>query len=85
MLGAALLLVINVLMAVVGWRYLFRTEAVVADARARQGKKRLTQASLNSTMAMKSWYPTYVRCAGVGLWVLDLLMIYFLWFPKAPQ
>ena len=40
MLGAALLLVINVLMAVVGWRYLFRTEAVVADARARQGKKK---------------------------------------------
>lgn len=85
MIGTVLLLVINILMAAVGWRYLFRTEAVVADARARQQKKKWTQVSLNSTLAMKGWYPTYVRCLGAALWVLDLLMIYFLWFPKAPQ
>ncbi|MGA7461713.1 MAG: hypothetical protein WBW69_15900 [Candidatus Korobacteraceae bacterium] len=85
MLGAALLLVINVLMAVVGWRYVFRTEAVVADARSRQEKKKWSQVSPSASMATKSWYPTYIRCLGAGLWVLDLLMIYFLWFPKALQ
>jgi hypothetical protein len=82
MIVTILLIVINVLMAMVGWRYLFRTQAVVADARARQAKKRLTQASLNSSMAMQSWYPTYVRCAGAMLWAFDLFLIYMLWFWK---
>jgi len=85
MIGTVLLLVINILMAVVGWRYLFRTDAVVADARARLQKKRLTQVSLNSSMSTQSWYPTYVRCAGVALWVFDLFLIYFLWFWKPSQ
>jgi hypothetical protein len=85
MIGTVLLVVINILMAAVGWRYLFQTEAVVADARARQEKKKWTQVSPSARLATKSWYPTYIRCLGAGLWVLDLLMIYFLWFPKAPQ
>jgi TRAP-type C4-dicarboxylate transport system permease small subunit len=85
MIGTVLLVVINVLMAAVGWRYLFRTEAVVTEARSRLEKKKWTQVSPSAGLATKSWYPTYVRCVGVVLWVLDLLMIYFLWFPKAPQ
>lgn len=85
MIGTVLLAVINILMAAVGWRYLFQTDKVVADARARQQKKKLTEVSLNAAMAMKSWYPNYVRCAGAVLWVFDLFLIYFLWFWKPPQ
>lgn len=85
MVGTVLLVVIQILMAAVGWRYLFQTDKVVADAQARQQKKKLTQASLNAAMAMKSWYPTYVRCAGVVLWVFDLFLIYTLWIWKPPR
>lgn len=85
MIGTALVLAVNALMAAVGWRYLFRTGAVVTQARARQQKKHLTQASLNASLAMQSWYPTYVRCAGVALWVFDLFLIYMVWFWKPPQ
>jgi hypothetical protein len=85
MIGTVLLLVINVLMAVVGWRYLFRTDVVVAEARTRQEKKQWTQVSVSSSLATKSWYPTYIRCAGVVLWVFDLFLIYFLWFWKPPR
>jgi hypothetical protein len=82
MIGTLLLAAINILMAAVGWRYLFQTDKVVADAQARQQKKKLTQLSLNSSMSMKSWYPTLIRCAGVAIWVFDLFLIYMLWFWK---
>jgi hypothetical protein len=82
MIGAVLVAVINILMAAVGWRYLFQTDKVVADAQARQQKKKLTQLSLNSSMSMKSWYPTLIRCSGVAIWVFDLFLIYMVWFWK---
>jgi hypothetical protein len=85
MIGTVLLVAINILMAAVGWRYLFQTDKVVADAQARQQKKKLTQVSLNASISMKSWYPTYIRCAGVVIWVFDLFLIYMLWIWKPPQ
>ena len=85
MFGTVLLLVINALMAVLGWRYLFRTDAVVAAARARHEKKRLQRNSLSPGMVTESWYPTYVRCAGVALWLCDLFLVYFVWFWTPPR
>ena len=32
-----------------------------------------------SNMVLKPWYPTYIRGAGIFIWVSELLLIYLVW------
>jgi hypothetical protein len=39
-------------------------------------KSKFVQSYPFSNMVLKPWYPTYIRCAGVFIWLWDLAIIY---------
>jgi cbb3-type cytochrome oxidase subunit 3 len=61
-----------------GWFFVFRTEKMVAMGRRNYSNK-LIQANPFADFVMKPSYPTYIRTAGIFLWVwtaaLDYLLI----------
>jgi hypothetical protein len=70
------LLIMIVVFAVCGWLGVFRTSMVVGWGRNNYAKSKLVRAYPFSGMVLKSWYPTYIRCAGIFIWLWELAIIY---------
>jgi len=65
-----------VLCAVAGWRLLFSTSAMVEEGRKNYGRYKLLRVLPTARFVWKSWYPTYLRCEGVCLWLLAAFFLY---------
>lgn len=76
-LGIAWLAVANVGFAVSGWYCIFRTNSIVKRAQESYTKHKLTRTYPFSGMVMKTWYPTYIRCAGIFIWFWAALIDFF--------
>ncbi len=68
--------------AVCGWLCLYKTEMLVAQQRRRYEEHWWVRIYPFSNVVMQEWYPTYLRCAGVFVWIFDLFLIYLIWFAK---
>jgi hypothetical protein len=66
--------------AVCGWLCVFRTNMLVTWGRKNYEKSKFVQAYPFSNMVLKPWYPTYIRCAGVFIWLWALGVIYLVFF-----
>ena len=66
-------------LAIVGWLCIYKTDALVERARRRYEKHWFVRAYPFSRMVMQDWYPTYLRCSGVLIWVWALVLIYLVW------
>jgi len=73
--GAIWLSVFILGFAVCGWLCVFRTSMLVEWGRRNYAKSRTLQAYPFPNIVLKPWYPTYIRCAGIFLWMWDLAII----------
>ena len=58
-----------------GWFCLFRTETIAGWLRANCNKRRLVRAYPFSSLVLKPWYPTYLRCMGVFIWLFAVVFV----------
>jgi hypothetical protein len=65
---------------VCGWFCVFRTNVLVAWGRKNYEKSKLVQAYPFSNLVLKPWYPTYIRCAGIFIWLWALGLVYLVIF-----
>ncbi len=47
----------------------FKTKMLVAWGQKNYAKSKFVQSYPFSSMVTKSWYPVYIRCAGVFIWL----------------
>jgi hypothetical protein len=66
--------------AVCGWLCVFRTSMLVEWGRRNYAKSRIVRAYPFSNMVLKPWYPTYIRCAGVFIWLWAIAIVYAVLF-----
>jgi len=70
-------LVIMVLVfGVCGWLCVFRTNMLVTWGRKNYEKSKFIQAYPFSNVVLKPWYPTYIRCAGIFIWLWAIAITY---------
>jgi hypothetical protein len=74
--GIVWLVVMSLGFAVCGWFCVFKTSTVVGWGQKNYEKSKFVQSYPFSNMVLKPWYPTYIRCAGVFIWLWDLAIIY---------
>lgn len=88
-LGLLVMIVMVGVCTVLGWRFLFRTEAVVKHYRQRYDQSTWGIPNwIGHPEVKKSWYPTYIRAMGIFWWVLGLLIVAFFFpdiFPCQPD
>jgi hypothetical protein len=80
--GRTVMFILAVGLAVCGWLCVYKTDVLVRRQRRRYEEHWWIRAYPFSSMVMKSWYPTYLRCAGVLVWIWDLAIVYLVWFRK---
>jgi hypothetical protein len=78
--GKAWIVVMSIAFAVAGWFCIFRTQVMVTRGRKNYGKSNFARESPFSNFALKESYPTYIRCAGIFIWVWLLAFLYLLIF-----
>jgi hypothetical protein len=61
--------------AACGWLCVFRTGVVVGWGRKNYERSKFVQSYPFSNVVLKPWYPIYIRCAGIFLWIWDLAAI----------
>ncbi|MGC2112472.1 MAG: hypothetical protein WA655_23340 [Candidatus Korobacteraceae bacterium] len=66
-------------LAICGWVCVCRTDALVKHARKQYEEHPFIRLFPFSGLVMKSWYPTYLRCSGVFVWIWDAVLIYLVW------
>jgi hypothetical protein len=59
---------------------IFRTSMLVGWAQKNYTKSKFVQAYPFSGMVMKPWYPTYIRAAGIFIWLWALAIDYLVLF-----
>jgi len=69
-------------LAILGWLCLYKTDTLVAHQRRRYEQHSWVRAYPFSSMVMKDWYPIYLRCSGLVIWLWDLALIYLVWIRK---
>jgi hypothetical protein len=72
------LVVVSILViaqVVCGWLLVFKTDMLVRWGRDNYAKSKLVQASPNSNLVFKPWYPTLLRAAGIFIWVFDIAFL----------
>ena len=69
--------------AVCGWLCLFKTNMLVVWVRKNYEKSpKFIQAYPFSNLVLKPWYPTYIRCAGIFIWLWALGLTYLVVFHR---
>jgi hypothetical protein len=76
LLGMIWLVTVISVFAVCGWFCVFRTETLVTRGRKNYEENKLVQARPFSHMMQKPWYPTFIRCAGIFLWLWALAILF---------
>ena len=74
--GAIWLIVMSIAFYVCGGLCIFRTRTLVGWAQKNYAKSKFVQAYPFSSMVMKPWYPTYIRGAGIFIWLWALAVDY---------
>jgi len=70
----------SIAFAVAGWFCIFRTNVMVTMGRRNYEKSKFTRNYPFSNFELKDSYPTYIRCAGILIWVWLLAFLYLLIF-----
>jgi len=78
--GIIWIVVMVLVFAVCGWLCVFRTNTLVTRRRKNYEKSKFAQGYPFSNMVMKPWYPTYIRAAGIFLWLWALAIVYLVVF-----
>ena len=78
--GIVWLVVMSLGFAVCGWLCVFKTNMLVERARKNYEKRKFVRAFASSDMVLKPWYPTFIRCAGVFIWLWAVAIIYAVLF-----
>jgi hypothetical protein len=78
--GIVWLVVMVLMFAVCGWLCVFKTNMLVTWGRRNYEKSKFVRAYPFSNMVMKPWYPTYIRTAGIFIWLWALAITYFVFF-----
>ena len=72
--GIVWLVVMLPMFAVCGWLCVFKTNMLVRWGR--KNAKTKFASSPFSSVPMKPGYPTYIRCAGIFLWLWEVAILY---------
>lgn len=78
--GTIALAVISVVFYICGGLCIFKTNVLVGWAQKNYTKSKVVQAYPFSGMVMKPWYPTYIRGAGIFIWLWALAIDYLVLF-----
>jgi hypothetical protein len=78
--GIVWLAVVSLGFAVCGWLCVFKTDMLVERGRKNYEERKFVRAFTRSSMVLKPWYPTYIRCAGVFIWLWAIAIIYAVLF-----
>jgi len=78
--GAVTVAVISVFFYVCGGLCIFKTKMLVVWGQRSYAKSKLLQNYPFSNMVTKPWYPVYIRCAGVFIWLWALAFDYLVVF-----
>ncbi len=78
-------LIMAVVVGACGWLCIFRTSMLVNWGRTNHAKSKLVQAYPFSSLVLKPWYPVYIRCAGIFIWVFDLAFLVLLFLSHRGQ
>ena len=78
--GAIALAVMSVVFYVWGGLCIFKTKMLVAWGQKTYAKSKFVRSYPFSNMVMKSWYPIYIRGAGVFIWLWALTIDYQFYF-----
>jgi len=62
--------------AVSGWLCVFQTDRVLAWRRRSYERSKFVQAYPFSSLVLKPWYRTYLRCAGIFIWLWAVGILY---------
>jgi hypothetical protein len=68
---------------VCGWLCIFKTEMLVEWRRNNYSKSKLAQANPISGLVTKPWYPIFIQCCGVLIWLWALLIDYLAFVRRA--
>jgi hypothetical protein len=66
------LVVMSLFFYICGGLCIFKTNTLVGWAQRNYAKSKFVQAYPFSGMVMKPWYPTYIRVAGIFIWLWAL-------------
>ncbi len=78
--GAISLAVVSLVFYVCGGLCIFKTKMLVGWGRGTYTKNKFVQSYPFSNMVTKPWYPVYIRCAGVFIWLWALAIDYLVLF-----
>ena len=78
--GDIALAVLSVVFYVCGGLCIFKTKLLVAWRQSSYTKSKFVQSYPFFNMVTKSWYPVYIRCAGVFIWLWALTVDYLVLF-----
>jgi hypothetical protein len=78
--GTIALAVMSVVFYVCGSLCIFKTKMLVGWGQRSYAKSGLVRSYPFSNMVTKSWYPVYIRCGGVFIWLWALTIDYLVLF-----
>jgi hypothetical protein len=78
--GAIALAVTSAAFYLWGGLCIFKTNMLVTWGRSSYTKSKFIQSYPFSNMVAKPWYPVYIRCAGVFIWLWALMLDYLILF-----
>jgi hypothetical protein len=65
-----------------GWLCLFRTNKVVGWGRKNYARSKFAQSLPTASLVTKPWYPIYIRCAGVFIWLWAVFVFFVIAFHR---
>jgi hypothetical protein len=78
--GTIALAVMCIVFYVCGGLCIFKTKMLVAWGQKSSAKTKLVQSYPFSSVVTKSWYPMYIKCAGVFIWLWAVAIDYLALF-----
>jgi len=78
--GAIAIAAMSVVFYLCGGLCIFKTSMLVAWGQRSYAKSKFVQSNPLSSMVTKSWYPVYIRCAGLFIWLWALTIDYLVLF-----
>ena len=70
------LLGITIFFGISGWLCIFKTDMLVNMGQKNYGRSKLARSAPNSDIVARPWYPEFIRCAGIFIWLWAAVMDY---------
>ena len=68
-----IVIAMNLFFGICGWLCLFKTDMLASMGRRNYERSKFARLVPHPTFALKPWYPTFLRCAGVFIWLCAAL------------